>query len=366
MPGGFDRITAFWSYQFRRVPAADVEAYLNRGWNTLGQNMSFDVALFGTAAVDAIPLIKNNIPGSVNFHPVPDLNDAEHVTEVLRNANVVVGRWPNESYDAPHLHLVHHTGAGTDHYDFETIPSAAYICNVYEHEQAIVEHVFMLLLALTRELIIHDKRLRMGLWPESDSSGMFPEIGGMTMGIVGFGHIGRNLVEPARALGLDVLAIRSSRPTETGPDGVEFVGGPDDLDRVIDDADALVLALPLNDQTRGMIGVDELELLGPGGYLINVSRGAIVEQEALYQALVNDRIAGAGIDTWWEYPEGREPRAPAKYPFQELSNVVMTPHEAGWTHETARNRMKFIAENISRINRGERPKNVVREPVKTE
>jgi len=183
------------------------------------------------------------------------------------------------------------------------------------------------------------------------------------MGIIGFGRIGRALVDMADAFGLDVVAMRSSEPTGSPPTGVEYVVGPDGLDRLLDDADVAVLSLPLTEDTEGLIGAAELDRIGTDGYLINVARGPVVDQEALYDALSTESIAGAGIDTWYNYPDDRSGQCePASYPFGELDNIVMTPHVAGWPEPTAEHRWPFIAENIDRIARGERPENIVWEP----
>jgi phosphoglycerate dehydrogenase-like enzyme len=111
-----------------------------------------------------------------------------------------------------------------------------------------------------------------------------------------------------------------------------------------------------------MIGERELRMMKPTAYLINVARGEVVDEAALYAALSESRIAGAAIDVWYRYPEGSEPARPADYPFHELPNVIMTPHIAGWTAETFRHRWAAIDDNLRRLSGGEPLVNVVRPP----
>lgn len=324
--------------------------------------MVTNVALSGTFVSETKPILDEAVTEPVQFHELPDDTDEKTVRSVLDRADVLVGDWPDAA-GTHSVRLVQQVGAGVDSYDRETFPPSAYLCNVYGHGRGVAEHVFALLLALRRRLLTLDADLRRGKWPEADVTGTVRELGGLTMGVVGFGCIGRALVEPASAFGLSVVAMRGSGPTDSAPDGVEYVCGPDDLDRLLDDTDVAVLCLPLTTETEGLIGPAELDRLGSDGYLINVARGPVVDEQVLYDALAENSIAGAGIDTWYRYPEDRaEQCSPSSYPFDELDNVVMTPHVAGWTEETADHRWQFIANNIDRVARDERPENVVWEP----
>jgi phosphoglycerate dehydrogenase-like enzyme len=320
------------------------------------------VALVGSFLSEAEPILAEEVTEPAEFHPIPDSADDSEVASVLSRADVVVGDWPDVDA-ASEARLVQQVGAGVDNYDRAALPRTAYLCNVYGHDRGVAEHVFALLLALRRRLPTLDADLRRGQWPEPDVGGAVGELRGLTMGIVGYGRIGREVTGLARAFDVDVLATRSSPPEGPPPEGVAFLGGPDDLDRVLRESDVAVLSLPLTDETEGLVGAAELDALGPDGYLINVARGPVVEERALYEALDSGTIAGAGIDTWYRYPDDRsEPCPPSAYPFDELDNVVMTPHVAGWTGATARHRWQFVAANVDRIARGERPENVVREP----
>lgn len=324
--------------------------------------MSHHVVLVGTLAVGSRSALEQLVEVPVTFESVPDPSDTDRVLAALSEADVVVGDWPPQAdaSAAPNLNLMQRIGAGVDKLDRDRIPPDAYVCNVYQHGTAIAEHVFAMLLALRRKLLKFDADLRTGDWNRPrPPEGSVQDVRGSTLGVVGFGHIGRALVPRARGFGIDVLANRGSGPSDEPPEGVRFLGGPDDLDRILEDADAVVVTVPLTDGTRGLIGEHELDRMDEEAVLINVARGPVVEEGPLFEALEDGRIAGAGIDTWYRYPDRDERCSPSEYPFDELDNVVMTPHLAGWSDQTVTARYGFIAENIGRVARGETPKNVV-------
>lgn len=322
--------------------------------------MTLRVALVGPVPGNAEEILSRKVTEPVTFETVPDPTDEERVRDVMGRVDAVVGEWPDVPVEAPNVELIQRWGAGLDGFDPEELPEGSYVCNVYEHGQSIAEHAFALLLALYKELLTYDRDLREGEWHRPRApGGDVREVYGKTMGIVGFGHIGRALVGPANGFDMEVIATRGSDHDEEPPEGVSFLGGPDDLDYLLEESDVVVMAVPLNEHTRGLIGADELERLGPDGVIINVARGPVIGEEALYRALESGDIAGAGIDTWYQYPDVDERRSPSQYPFHELDNVVMTPHVAGWSERTADRRWTFVAENVDRAARGERPENVV-------
>jgi phosphoglycerate dehydrogenase-like enzyme len=316
------------------------------------------VALLGEIPAGAKESMADHLPDAVEFIKVPDLSDRERTKRALREAQVVVGDWPDYPIEESNVEFIQQMGAGTDNYVRDNLPADSTLCNVYGHSPAIAEHVFMVLLALQRDLLGMDSNLREGRWVEKTSGGDISEIGGSTLGIIGYGEIGQSLVEPARTFNMDVIGIRGSPPART-PSELRYLGGPDDLKTVLREADAIVLAVPLNDETRSMISGSEFKQMKDDALLINTARGPVVDEEALYNALLTDEIAGAAIDTWYNYPEDDENCQPSNYPFHELDNVIMTPHMSGWSEETANYRWKFIAENISRFYNGEALENVV-------
>jgi phosphoglycerate dehydrogenase-like enzyme len=132
------------------------------------------------------------------------------------------------------------------------------------------------------------------------------------------------------------------------------------LHQLLLEADFAVVTVPLSDETSGLITEVELRALGPRGYLLNPARGEIIDEEALFVALRDGRIAGAAIDTWYRYPaEAGEELAPSRFPFGELDNVVMTPHVSGRSQTTRELRWAWLEAQLRRFARGEPLENVV-------
>ena len=150
--------------------------------------------------------------------------------------------------------------------------------------------------------------------------------------------------------------------TRSDTQGLAFLGGPDALDEVLRRADYLAITLSLTEATRGSLGERELRLMKPTAVLINVARAEIVDEEALYRALAERRIAGAALDVWYRYPTSAGPTLPGHQAFHELPNVLMTPHVSGWTEGMLEARATVIAENIHRTARGEPPLNLIPSP----
>jgi phosphoglycerate dehydrogenase-like enzyme len=133
-----------------------------------------------------------------------------------------------------------------------------------------------------------------------------------------------------------------------------------ELHEFLGSADFILASLPLLPQTTGIIGQAELAAMRPDGVILNVGRGGVIDEQALFNALAERRIGGAVIDTWYRYPPapGVTTR-PSTLPFHELPNIVMTPHMSGWTTGTIRRRRETMARNINRLARGEPLMNVV-------
>jgi phosphoglycerate dehydrogenase-like enzyme len=185
---------------------------------------------------------------------------------------------------------------------------------------------------------------------------VWPELAGQTLGIVGYGRIGRALARRARAFDMRILAIRRDVARAVGDD-LDRLGGLEILHEVLREADHLVVALPLSESTRRLLGARELALMKRTAVLINVGRADVVDPDALYAALAGGRLGGAALDVWYRYPTDGSPTLPAREPFHELPNVLMTPHVSGWTEGMLQARARLIADNIARAARGEPPLN---------
>lgn len=264
---------------------------------------------------------------------------------------------------ARRLRLIQVPGAGLDRIDRSLVPPVASLANVHGHEVGIAEYVMGAMIALGRDFGRVDSSLRAGRWESQWAPGVppppaWPELAGRTLGILGYGGIGRELARRARAFAMRICAIRRDVGQSAGDD-LALLGGLDVLDEVLLRSDYVAIALPLTDQTRGLIGGERLRLMKPTAILVNVSRAQILDEDALYDALSAGRIRGAALDVWYRYPAAAGPTLPSQRPFHELPNVLMTPHVAGWTDGMLETRAILIAENIGRTARGERPANLI-------
>ena len=175
------------------------------------------------------------------------------------------------------------------------------------------------------------------------------QLGGRTLGIIGFGQSGQELARRAKAFGMKILAI-DVRPIEQEIlDEIqpEFLGGADDTDRVIAESDYLSLHLHLTPATTHILDARRIALMKPTASVINVARGELIDEEALYEALLEGRIGGAGLDAF-----AQEPPDPT-LPVYQLPNVYVTPHTGGGSDGTSWLRSQFAAENLDRFARGE-------------
>jgi phosphoglycerate dehydrogenase-like enzyme len=282
----------------------------------------------------------------------------------LAAAEVIVGiRWQDPSLETPKLKLYQVAAAGYDAIDFGLLPPEVAICNCFGHEPPIAEYVLLAALNHVHPVNAADRALRQGEWIYCAQVAGAPrdELGGRTIGLLGFGHIGREVARKAKAFDLRVVACNRGRVEEG--ELVDLYVPLDDRHRFYAMCDIIVVSLPHLPETTGFVDADAFAAMRPDAFIVNVGRGPVIDEEALYDALANRLIGGAAIDTWYVYPTPEQPRThPSRLPFHELDNLMMTPHLSGWTTGTIARRAQTIAANVERLARGEELLNLLRRP----
>ncbi len=241
-------------------------------------------------------------------------------------------------------------GTGFDHFDLEYwktkgIPTAN--CPGQFSAVALAECAMMFILMLTRQY--NDARATLDSGELYEPMGL--ELIGVKLGLIGFGASAIELARRAKPFGMDIMAIdiREVSADEREEFGLSFVGTPDDLEKVVAESDILSLHLHLNSETHHIIDARMLSLMKPTAHIINVARGALIDEEALTQALLDGKIGGAGIDAYSQEPPD------ITSPFFKLPNVIATPHTAGVTDGTSRKRAQCAADNVDRVAAGLEP-----------
>ncbi|MEM7133985.1 MAG: NAD(P)-dependent oxidoreductase [Chloroflexota bacterium] len=241
-------------------------------------------------------------------------------------------------------------GTGIDHFDLDywkTTGMPVANCPGTFSAVALAECAMMFILMLTRRYPVARAELDAGRLYEP----MGLEMVGLKLGIVGFGASGIELARRAKPFGLEISAIdiREVDKDEQDEFGLAFVGKPDTLDKVVAESDILSVHLHLNAETHHIIDTRRLAMMKPAAFIINVARGALIDEEALATALVNGQLGGAGLDAF-----GQEP-PDLSSPLFSLPNVIATPHIAGVTDGTSRKRARCAADNVERIAAGLEP-----------
>ncbi|MBI2943117.1 MAG: D-2-hydroxyacid dehydrogenase [Candidatus Wallbacteria bacterium] len=220
------------------------------------------------------------------------------------------------------------------------------------HRVHVAEHVLGLMLAFAKRNHIALRRQLERVWAQAEIVSTSFSLRGLTCGVLGLGGIGLEVARLAHAFGMRCIATRR-RPDAGAASFVERVFGEDGLQAVLLESDFLVICLPLTAKTRGLIGARELALMKPGAHLVNIARGAIVDEDALLAALGSGRLAGAGLDV-----TQREP-LPADSPLWTAENVLLTPHVSGNYPGYAVDAARVFADNVARYLAGQPLENVV-------
>jgi phosphoglycerate dehydrogenase-like enzyme len=288
------------------------------------------------------------------FELIPADVDTPQFYEAAAQAEYYLGfarRMGNDFFRAaPNMKLVQLTSAGYDQVDPEAAKKAKVPVanNGGANAIAVAEHTMMLMLAVFKRCVQFHNSVVAGNWRVGNPADVrVHEISGATLGLVGLGNIGKKVARRAKAFDMKVQYYDIKRLTEDQEDalGVRFVL----FDELLRTSDVVSLHVPLDDSTRNMIGARELAMMKRESILVNTCRGPVVEENALYAALKDNKIFGAGLDVMVEEPPQ------AKHPLFSLQNVILTPHSAGPTWENYSARFRNGFDNIQRVAAGRAP-----------
>lgn len=279
-----------------------------------------------------------------------DTTDQQVIKDNASDVDVIITGGPPISADvinaAKKLKMIQVTSVGYDHVDeAAAIANGAIICNVAEaNANSVVELCFGMILDLVRRISAHDRLMRSGGWDRIDMERQI-EIHHKTLGIVGFGAIGSRMAQIGRAFDMRILAydpyIIGERADQLGAKLV-------DLPTLLRESDVITIHVPLNKETRHMIGEKDFALMKPTAIFINASRGPVVDEEALIKALKEEKISGAGLDVFEKEP------LPQDSPLRKLENVVIVPH-IGSSFEALGHMTDVAVENVIRVAEGKEP-----------
>lgn len=306
--------------------------------------------------------IEERLPDDIEV-VYPEMGTDEELVELARDVEVIVSTRLSAvvAENAPKLKLLQKTGAGVDDMPFDALKEHMYMANTSgSNPVPLAEGAISLVWALAKRIVPRHLTFQGG---RESTRGVL--LMGKTAGILGMGAIGSEVATRLKAMGMRVMGLRRERNDEIRDElGIDWLGGVDELDHLMKESDFLVVTVPLTPDTEGMVGEHQLSLMKDGSYVVSVARAAIIQEKPLYEALKSGKLAGAGIDVWWQ-PHFWDPlwnvdgNPASKYPFWELDNVICIAHQIGSSDSQSDASLKIMVENIIRTRDGKPPVNQV-------
>ena len=308
--------------------------------------MSFLTAVTFTPDEKEMQILQTALGDLSEIGCLPDLEAAAR-TELLAKADVILSRSfarsevdPSEVSGIENTRLVQLLFAGVNNVSFDRLPSNVRVAgNAGAFARPIAEHVLGMVLCLAKKTIDGHVGLARGKF---ESSVYSRELYGSTCGIIGMGGNGAAIANLMKKIGMRVMGINRSG---TATMDLDFMGTLADMDQVLESSDVVVLTMPLTRATVNMIGTRELKLMKHDTILINVARGKVIDQAALYAHLKQTPTFSAGIDTWWSEP-GDPDGFKLDFPFFDLPNLIGSPHKADHVPDMMHTAVKKAADNI--------------------
>ena len=282
-----------------------------------------------------IDYLKKYLVNDYNFI-FPNVYSEKGILEYLDEADVLFGDYVTESMlKTGNIRLIQVPQAGIENLDVELLSNYHIpVCNSHSNALSVAESAVGLLLGIAKKIPYHDKLMRNGDWNNTvteDSQEVLSMYGSYVsnkvVGFIGYGNIAKKITKLLQGFDCKYMAIVTNKNKKY--DELDFLGDKRDLDYMLSNVDYLVVAAPLTDETRGMLNKDNLIKMKNTAYIINISRGKVIDEESLYYVLSQNLIRGAAIDVWYNYPTNNELTFPSvNYDFHKLNNIIISPHRA--------------------------------------
>ena len=310
----------------------------------------YKVALIEVFSADVMAEITSCVPEEFELVATKTHDEQEKIAVATGADFILVGGVPLSAAviaAAPKARLIQKWGIGVDKIDLKAaaargIPVAI---TAGANSTPVAEHAIALMLAVYRRIPYVDRKLRQGIWLKSENRSVSYQINGKTVGIVGFGNIARQVARRVRAFNAKVIYYDTVRPSPEVE--AELGASYRPLNELLAQADIITLHTPLTPETRNLIDARAFSLMKPTAIVINTSRGPVIDELALVDALKTGKIMAAGLDTFAKEP------AEAGNPLFELENVVVTPHIAGGVMDNVANQARHCFGNMQKVLKGE-------------
>jgi len=284
-----------------------------------------------------------------NYSDLVFLQEHENRIDILSKTEILITFFPQKELTSSELDLLKKSDklklvqcilSGTDHINKDWFPNAIVLGNSGAYSKIMVEHIFGFILFFAKNLVENHNKLKNGIY-EQNLRNML--IRGKTIGILGFGGIGKEVARISKAFGMKVIGINTSGKTDSPY--VDEIYNLQKLDYVLSNSDIVVISLPLTEETRNIINIEKLRLMKKNAILINVARGDIIDQRDLYFFLKDNPDFRCALDVWWYEPAlGQEFKI--NYPFFDLPNFLGSPHNSALVEETYYIRTRYLVDNL--------------------
>ncbi|MGE0088159.1 MAG: 2-hydroxyacid dehydrogenase [Bacteroidales bacterium] len=299
---------------------------------------------------------------------IPNSFSEDDLLKLAPNADILLGPVISKKIcnSARKLKFIQVPWTGVDNLNFSEIEEIGVtVCNSHSNAYAVAEQAVSLMFDVSKKIAYHDAELRKGNWnrPMADCSNevspFSKRVSNSKIGIVGFGHIGKTILQYLSGFNCEFLIVDTSVENNYSENSTVYYP-ISQIGEMLPLVDFIFICVPLTEKTKGFINTDFFSKLKKSTILINISRGEVIDEDALFLALKNKQIFGAGIDTWYNYPKSaNEPTFPSlKNPFHELKNIVMSPHRSALIEGELPHLDDAIV-NINRAAQGLKPLNII-------